>query len=785
MQAGEVEDGALADAAAVDDAFRGADDAALEVLKQELAKWQERVPKLAAALRERTDQADRLQAEVDKLVSPGSSTSAGGHEAGIQAREHLIDELEAKLKALDSRHQDLEGQLRSRDMEIANLQSDVAAWNDKWQAATSSLDEQGSLASAREEALQRLQSDFNELNAALEENTRTSEDRDHELAMLRDESASLNERNAKLFETIELANHQIEALGESLVQLRDQVREKDGRLHNAACELQSLQERLAAHDDQMLCRDADMETVLRRLEIKTEELNNLKARQTDHEELVAERESLQQQIGKLRQQDQTREQDLETLHRRIESMQEQADNLKSKINESDEQLVGLDALRESEARLQTELAQRVEEIDRLTERMVALDQLRSEHESGQALLAGKDAELAKLAQSVAKLQGEARGLEARVAEEHGEVDRLEQCIANADQITNDREDERRQLSGQLCEIQERYEHLTAQLNERSNLVMDLEQEKTSAENAAREVSKQNEQLSGALAKAERHASEHAEHIIQLDSRLEIQKEYMLKLDQELAQTHEEHAAVHKDRNKALAEKDKQISGLKKELEVNRRIVEDVEPADDAAHEELVAKMQKLEAKLERRTLATEKAEEAIQELEKKLTETKAAARSESGDRNSQEAKVIQKEVHKLEQMVRNRTEQLNKMQWQQNMAERTDVANMDSDNKMLIVLNQQLTDARESNKRLVAQVQALEAQLASGACATTADDLTAIKGIGPKVAGQLVELGISSYLQIAELEEEDLADEAHLLNGFRGRIRNDDWISQARGLVQG
>ena len=82
---------------------QGAADAALHDLKQELAKWKERVPKLAAALRERTDQADRLQYEVDQFHGPESSGLAAGNQAGIQSREKVIDELEAKLKEVFKR----------------------------------------------------------------------------------------------------------------------------------------------------------------------------------------------------------------------------------------------------------------------------------------------------------------------------------------------------------------------------------------------------------------------------------------------------------------------------------------------------------------------------------------------------------------------------------------------------------------------------------------------------------------------------------------------------------
>ncbi|NIT64568.1 MAG: hypothetical protein GWO39_12550, partial [Gammaproteobacteria bacterium] len=51
---------------------------------------------------------------------------------------------------------------------------------------------------------------------------------------------------------------------------------------------------------------------------------------------------------------------------------------------------------------------------------------------------------------------------------------------------------------------------------------------------------------------------------------------------------------------------------------------------------------------------------------------------------------------------------------------------------------------------------------------------------GPKVAGQLQDLGIHSFLQLAQLKSVDLDDVAHPLNAFKGRIVRDAWIEQAR-----
>ncbi len=63
-----------------------------------------------------------------------------------------------------------------------------------------------------------------------------------------------------------------------------------------------------------------------------------------------------------------------------------------------------------------------------------------------------------------------------------------------------------------------------------------------------------------------------------------------------------------------------------------------------------------------------------------------------------------------------------------------------------------------------------------------ADDLTVIKGIGPKIHGQLNEMGIFHYDQIADWKK----PECEYVNGglkFKGRIEREDWVKQAKALA--
>ena len=69
--------------------------------------------------------------------------------------------------------------------------------------------------------------------------------------------------------------------------------------------------------------------------------------------------------------------------------------------------------------------------------------------------------------------------------------------------------------------------------------------------------------------------------------------------------------------------------------------------------------------------------------------------------------------------------------------------------------------------------------------APAADDLTRIKGLGPKLSTLLGQLGVTSYAQIAAWTDADLARIDPQLGAFAGRPARDQWIVQARLLAAG
>lgn len=70
------------------------------------------------------------------------------------------------------------------------------------------------------------------------------------------------------------------------------------------------------------------------------------------------------------------------------------------------------------------------------------------------------------------------------------------------------------------------------------------------------------------------------------------------------------------------------------------------------------------------------------------------------------------------------------------------------------------------------------------AATSEGDDLTRIKGVGPKLSTHLAGLGISTFAQIVAWDEAEIDRIDSQLGRFEGRIRRDNWPEQARFLAQ-
>ena len=65
------------------------------------------------------------------------------------------------------------------------------------------------------------------------------------------------------------------------------------------------------------------------------------------------------------------------------------------------------------------------------------------------------------------------------------------------------------------------------------------------------------------------------------------------------------------------------------------------------------------------------------------------------------------------------------------------------------------------------------------------DDLSLIKGVGPKLKTLLTGLGVTRFDQIAAWGEAEIAEVDQYLGTFKGRITRDNWVEQAGYLAKG
>jgi len=94
-----------------------------------------------------------------------------------------------------------------------------------------------------------------------------------------------------------------------------------------------------------------------------------------------------------------------------------------------------------------------------------------------------------------------------------------------------------------------------------------------------------------------------------------------------------------------------------------------------------------------------------------------------------------------------------------------------------------LTDGRDaSNDPIDAATETVES--AEEPLDGAKDNLKKIKGVGPAIEKTLNELGIFRFEQIAEMSEYDIDRVAQRLKGFHSRIYREDWIGQARELLE-
>jgi len=411
------------------------------------------------------------------------------------------------------------------------------------------------------------------------------------------------------------------------------------------------------------------------------------------------------------------------------------------------------------------------------------DVLRQERADLQQALAAAQVETAALDQLLQSLQAAAvlADAEARAAD-RAAVARLTELEAAHEQLRAD-----------LSASASRSEQLAAALATADGERAAAEAARAEADRLSAGAVAACRQAEAALAAAERARDEAmaAERCAALDAReAGVERERLQQLADHLQMRQQQ--LEHQ-----LAERSALVLGLEQELTERNARGQALEAERDALQGDLdratrnareqAEYVQQLDDRLERQKALLLSLE---QELSAEQERAAAATRQHEADAAGRDAEIraLRLEVGALRTMLQEHGESpagapgrqtAERARLEQSSAE---AVRAERDIRTLRVLNQQLRDARARNEALLARIRELESVSGIDGEAQPGDDLTLIRGVGPRLAQHLRSLGVESYQQLAELDPDALANPEHALAALRSRILRDGWIEQAASL---
>ena len=360
--------------------------------------------------------------------------------------------------------------------------------------------------------------------------------------------------------------------------------------------------------------------------------------------------------------------------------------------------------------------------------------------------------------------------------------------------------EKKALQGEA--LQAELTKLQSMLHERTQLVQNLEEERN-------ERLRSGPHLQGTVVRleqdlnAERQISETLKaHAVTVEARVNDQRQHMEKIGRELSE--EQTKRVEQQRlyelEKRLRENlENRISrgDAKWLVEEKAELAEEHQRKLDAEiatlHEQVSVlnathEIERVELRERLKKESTENARAAAKEIElsqRRVAELEAevisaeaefiAHKVESVD--ALEVQVLTAQMCELKNKFRQRNIELDELRWQ--TKQKKQQTNGSTDEKMVLVLGQQLQDARAEIGRLRDQARSSTANDKG----SKDDNITQLKGVGTKLAEQLCALGIQGVSHIAAIDASDLDDQDHPLHGYRRRLLRGDWIAQARGII--
>lgn len=767
-----------------------------EELRAEALKWQERVPKLASALRERSEELSAAREEIRRLqqtIATAQAPEGGDADARIRARDEVIAELESKLGELNERHREAASQLHRAELDLEDVRLQADSWKGKWQSVTSSLDSEVAASSVTSKELGAARLEWEA------QRQRLVESHIAEIERSKRDIAVLRERNENLLETVELANKQLAGLSEELSELDvqrksngEENRQRDDQLAEQAVVIEELTKQ-------------NLE-VLASKEVLSKEVEEQAARRqalaAQLEQAGGDSSALRTQLNELQEENAT----LTAQHAKAEAEQlEQLEQLQallaSKEAEFGDKMARLDSVTEENSLLNFELQRAKEDMQALREQLkqqrlehaalqerfdentqdhrVAVERLQSslqqmqketvESRSDKAAWAREEALLRdRVAVAEEERASFQRLLETQSSksssvqsEQQVELDRLEGCVEQAHTRLNAFEEERRVISAQLAKLTQQNEKLKVNLEERSQLVRELEAESQAKRIDDGKVDSDFDRVNNELRQVQHRAQTFEEHARVLEEKSASQQTLIENLEAELSEAAERANAMVKQTERQLQASNERVSRLEDQ---QTKSVEELEAAKQRLVEQDAAMT------LHEQTTASlmEKQEQELNEAKILRLQDEVDVAANQPSEPDQDVEALAEKLRSLQGVLRERTEELNEMRWRQEQAPSA------NDDSVVLILNQQLKDARSENERLRKRVQTDKPEIA---------DFGKIKGVGERLAAQLKELGIEQFDQIAALSPKDLDNEDHPLHQFRSRILRDDWIGQAKKFV--
>ncbi len=724
-------------------------------LQAEIAKWRARVPKLAAALNERTERVNQLESQIAQTANAQTAGSEGG--AGARARDERIRELDTKLEQARAELRSAQSALHERSLRVAELEGELTEWQNKWQSVTQELDNGDSAAARSATELKDANTEIASLKKRADDLIATAEMAHNEVDVL---SADLRGLRCDLGRTSDEKKALEESLEQAKLRADTAEQEASGVLADAQARFDELTrehetqaQKFLELEQTLLAREAELGEACERLSETEQRLSEAeaslaKAGNAGEQKLSALQERFDQQELELtealslaesaRSDSQSLTAELDTLRAQADVMTASQQALQSEIAEQNQQLQAsereLAAAKEgvSVARAEAESAR------------VQLDDARQSKRKAEAAAEAAVQSGAGASQELEEARGLFQQAVSDLAKLRGE---LGQTQTSLDKLIVERdaalatsaalESDMRSLqvgatdsAAQAQEISEQHEVLRAELEQGRRDLDAAREEFDNAEAARVTAERECEALSARLAEQQAASSEQ-------EKRLESAEISALQ--------------------NALREKDSEIEEqsvrYQGEIERSQRGIASIESERD-----------QLTAQLSEQA----KSHEAIQsELLAELSRVSQPHSNDGADVLAGSAATDDR-IAALESSLGEQRKQFDQYKLKS-------IAQIDIQDKTLIVLNQQLVDSQAENDRL-------RAALNEAKRSVEEPNLTEIKGIGAKLAKQLNEVGVTSVIQLAELTD-NVIDDDHVLAPFRSRAMRDNWFEQARALA--